>query len=108
MPSQLLVTTLESLDKVESVKLSGSGLNAEDASMLAHALKSNTSVTSINLFNNAVGDEGASALADALKENTSITRIDLHSNTIGDSDNPNDTGRRNVKRLYTERRRPSP
>jgi hypothetical protein len=82
MPSKLLVTTLASLNEVQSVDLSGKYLNAEDVLMLAHALKSNTSVTTIILCENAIGDEGATAFVDALEVNTSVTHMDLDDNQI--------------------------
>lgn len=68
---------------LQSLYLSGNGLESSAAEPLARLLREAPQIKALYLSVNRLGDEGAAVLADALRANSSLQTLELASNGIG-------------------------
>ena len=78
-----LAKSLKFCTKLQSLSISSSNINSEDAIALSESLKSCTHLQELNLSSNGIGSEGAVALSEALKSCTDLQKLDLSFNGIG-------------------------
>ena len=78
-----LAKSLKFCTKLQSLSISSSNINSEDAKTLSEALKSFTNLKKLDLSSNDLGSEGAVALSEALKSCTYIHVLYISSNGIG-------------------------
>ena len=71
-------------NKIESWDLSGQGINAEIAKVLAEYLSASAVLTTLDISRNEIGEKGAAAIAEALCGNKGADHnLNLGHNNIG-------------------------
>merc|ERR1711957_691191 len=77
--------TLKQAVDSEHLDWSGTGLDSDDAKVVAHVVAVSGSLMTLLLNGNKIGDAGAVAIADALRVNGSLDTLDLSNNKLGDA-----------------------
>eukprot|EP00291_Cryptomonas_curvata_P019137 CAMPEP_0172157634 /NCGR_PEP_ID=MMETSP1050-20130122/3904_1 /TAXON_ID=233186 /ORGANISM="Cryptomonas curvata, Strain CCAP979/52" /LENGTH=861 /DNA_ID=CAMNT_0012826893 /DNA_START=233 /DNA_END=2818 /DNA_ORIENTATION=- len=78
----MLAQVLGFTQSLLSLDLSGNGLRADEAGVLAMGLYSNRSLKDMRLKGNMIGCEGATSLAEVFRANTTLLLLDLRENGI--------------------------
>jgi hypothetical protein len=82
-----LVSLCGIADDATEADLSGLGMDADDAAILASELPDKGALSVLSLKSNNLRADGGKALAEGLKGNTVITELDISTNALGvDSD----------------------
>ncbi|KAK6182160.1 hypothetical protein SNE40_009904 [Patella caerulea] len=75
---------LETNTQIETLNLSGNGIDTDGASFLVRVLKENFFITDLILAENRIGSAGAKAVCDLLLSNKTLVNVDLTGNRIDD------------------------